>query len=29
MDEVVIHKENIIMTTIQLADSPPRKANWD
>jgi hypothetical protein len=27
MDEVVIHKENIIMTTIQLADSPPRKAN--
>jgi hypothetical protein len=23
----LIHKENIIMTTIQLTDSPPRKAN--
>jgi hypothetical protein len=27
MDKVVIHKENIIMTTIQLTDSPSRKAN--
>jgi hypothetical protein len=29
MDEVLIHKENIIMTAIQLTDSPPGKAKWD
>jgi tRNA-dihydrouridine synthase len=26
---LLIHKENIIMTTIQLTDSPPREANYD
>jgi hypothetical protein len=29
MDEVVNPQGNIIMTIIELTDSPPREANWD